>query len=349
MVFINSLHITPEILMLISEIDEFKGAWKALGNLAPEQLVQLKKVATIESIGSSTRIEGSRLTDRQVEILIANLKIQKFTTRDEQEVAGYAELMNIIFQNFNDIPLSEGFIQQLHSHLLKYSDKDQWHKGQYKKSPNHVVAVDADGKQIGVIFETVTPFETPFKMRELVEETRQQLEEKKLHPLLIISVFIVSFLAIHPFQDGNGRLSRALTTFLLLKTGYLYVSYSSLEAVIEQEKQGYYLALRQTQTTINFPEPNWQPWVVFFLKSLKRQKDNLEVKVTREHILLIQLPEIAQTILELTRTRGRITINEAEKLTTYKRSTLKKHFENLVASNRLSKNGAGKGTWYTAT
>ena len=255
MVNINTLHITPEILLLISEIDEFKGAWKALGNLAPEQLVQLKKVATIESIGSSTRIEGNRLTDRQVEMLLANLKIQKFTTRDEQEVAGYAELMNIIFQNFNNIPLSENFIQQLHNHLLKYSDKDQWHKGYYKKSPNHVVAVDENGKEIGIVFETVNPVETPFKMQELVEWTRQQLDERQTHPLLVIAVFILVFLAIHPFQDGNGRLSRALTTFLLLKTGYLYVPYSSLEAVIEQEKQGYYLSLRQTQSTINLPKP----------------------------------------------------------------------------------------------
>ena len=347
MVNISTLHITPEILLLISEIDEFKGAWKALGNLAPEQLVQLKKVATIESIGSSTRIEGNRLTDRQVEMLLANLKIQKFTTRDEQEVAGYAELMNIIFQNFNNIPLSENFIQQLHNHLLKYSDKDQWHKGYYKKSPNHVVAVDENGKEIGIVFETVNPMETPFKMQELVEWTRQQLDERQTHPLLVIAIFILVFLAIHPFQDGNGRLSRALTTFLLLKTGYLYVPYSSLEAVIEQEKQGYYLSLRQTQSTINFPKPDWQPWIVFFLKSLKKQKDNLEVKVTREHILLIQMPEIAQTILELTRTRGRVTIGELEKLVTYKRNTLKKHLENLVETGRLQKNGVGKGTWYT--
>ena len=257
------------------------------------------------------------------------------------------ELMNIIFQNFKNMPLSENFIQQLHSLLLKYSDKDQWHKGYYKKSPNHVVAVDENGKEIGIVFETVNPLETPFKMKELVDWTNQQLIEKQTHPLLIIAFFIVVFLAIHPFQDGNGRLSRALTTFLLLKTGYVYVAYSSLEAVIEQEKQGYYWSLRQTQSTINFPQPDWQPWVAFFLKSLKKQKDNLEVKVTREHILLIQMPEIAQNILELTRTRGRVTIGELEKLMTYKRNTLKKHLENLATTGQLQKNGAGKGTWYT--
>lgn len=347
MIHIDSLLITPEILKLIAEIDEFKGAWRALGNLAPDKLVQLQKVATIESIGSSTRIEGSKLTNRQVEILLANLQIKKFDTRDEQEVAGYAALMTLVFQNFNDIPLSENFIQQFHSQLLKYSDKDQWHRGQYKQLPNHVVAVDETGKQIGVVFETTSPFETPFKMQSLIEWTNQKLSEKHLHPLLIVAIFTVTFLAIHPFQDGNGRLSRVLTTFLLLKTGYLYVPYSSLEAVIEQQKQGYYLSLRQTQATLNFPQPDWQPWVNFFLKALKQHKDNLEIKIEREHILLTKLPEMAQNILELTRSRGRVTIGELEKLTTYNRNTLKKQLEQLVVLNHLQRNGVGKGSWYS--
>lgn len=344
---VDSIKITPEILNLIAEIDEFKGAWKALGNLAPDKLVQLKKVATIESIGSSTRIEGSRLSDKEVEMLLANISIKKFETRDEQEVAGYAELMNIIFQNFDEIPLSEGFIQQLHSQLLKYSDKDQWHRGGYKKSPNHVVAIDENGKQIGIVFETSTPFDTPFKMEELVNWTQRQLAKKQLHPLLIITIFNVYFLAIHPFQDGNGRLSRVLTTFLLLKTGYIYVPYSSLEAVIEQQKQGYYFSLRQTQASLNFPQPDWQPWLVFFLKSLKKQKDNLEIKIEREHILLTKLPEISQDILELIRSRGRITIGDLQQLTTHNRNTLRKHLENLVVTKRIAQHGVGKGTWYS--
>ena len=344
---VQSLQITPEMLMLIAEIDEFKGAWRALGNLATDILLQLQKVATIESIASSTRIEGSKLSDRDVEKLLLNLKVQKFNTRDEQEVAGYAELMTTIFHHFMDIPLSENFIQQLHSQLLKYSNKDQWHKGEYKKLPNHVVATDAAGQQIGVIFETTSPFETPTKMAELVAWTQQQLTEGLLHPLLIISIFIIQFLAIHPFQDGNGRLSRALTTYLLLKAGYRYVPYSSLEAVIEQEKQGYYLSLRQTQGTLNLAETNWQPWIIFFLKSLKRQKDNLDIKISREHILLTQINEISQNIMELLRSRGRITIGELEKLTSINRSTLSKNLENLVKNKQIQQNGRGKGTWYS--
>jgi Fic family protein len=343
----QTLEITPEVLLLIAEIDEFKGAWRALGNLAPDKLLQLQKVATIESIGSSTRIEGSKLTDRQVERLLLGLQVQKFDTRDEQEVAGYAELMNTIFVHYNDIPLSENFIQQLHNTLLKYSDKDHWHKGQYKQLPNHVVATDAQGQELGVVFETISPFDTPYKMQELVAWTQTSFTEGKLHPLLIISISIVCFLAIHPFQDGNGRLSRALTTYLLLKTGYRYVPYSSLEAVIEQEKSTYYLALRQTQTTLNLPQVNWQSWVVFFLKSLKRQKDNLEIKVNQEHILLSQQPESFQVILDLLRLRGRITVGELEKLTSYSRNNLKKYLEKLVKTQQIKQNGAGKGTWYT--
>lgn len=344
---VQSLQITPEILNLIAEIDEFKGAWRALGNLAPEALLRLQKVATIESIASSTRIEGSILSDRQVEQLLMNLNVQKFSTRDEQEVAGYAELMNTIFQHYTDIPLSENFIQQLHGLLLKYSDKDQWHKGSYKQLPNHVVATDAEGQQIGVVFETTSPLETPDKMRELVEWTRQTLTEGRLHPLLVIGIFVLCFLAIHPFQDGNGRLSRALTTYLLLTTGYRYVPYSSLEAVIEQEKQAYYRSLRQTQTTLSLAQTNWQPWLVFFLKSLKRQKDNLEIKVNREHFLLTQVPELAQHILELVQSRGRITMGELGRLTNANRHTLRKNIENLVQNKHLQQNGVGKGTWYS--
>lgn len=347
MVQTQTLVFTPEMIRLIAEIDEFKGAWRALGNLAPDKLLQLKKVATIESIGSSTRIEGSKLTDRQVEQVLSGLQIQKFDSRDEQEVAGYAELMNTIFSSFSDIPLTENFIQQLHGILLKHSDKDQWHKGQYKQHPNHVVATDADGQQIGVIFETATPLETPLKMQELVAWTQEAFAEGELHPLLIIAIFIVCFLAIHPFQDGNGRLSRALTTFLLLKSGYRYVPYASLEAVIEQEKKDYYLSLRQTQTTLQFPQPNWQAWIVFFLKTLKRQKDNLEAKVLREQVLLTQQPETAQFILDLLKERGRVTMGELEKLSNQSRSILRRQLEKLVQNQLIRLNGKGKNSWYT--
>jgi len=347
MVIIKTLQITPDILAMIAEIDEFKGAWRALGQLAPEQLSSLKKVATIESIGSSTRIEGSKLTDKEVEALLGNLKIKKFSTRDEQEVAGYAEVMNLVFQNYEHIPFTENYIQQLHDELLRYSEKDSWHRGRYKKSPNQVAAFAPDGKSLGVIFETSSPFETPIRIGELVDWTRQALTDKKLHPVLITAIFIVEFLAIHPFQDGNGRLSRVLTTWLLLSSGYAYVPYSSMEAVIEQSKEGYYLSLRQTQGTLKTDTPNWQPWILFFLRAMRRQKHRLEVKLEKEKLLLGQLPELSLQILELIKSRGRITNSEIVTITKANRNTVKKHLEALVAAQHLQKNGIGKGTWYS--
>ncbi len=346
MIKINSIQITAQILSLIAEIDEFKGAWRAIGQLAPEQLTSLKRVATIESIGSSTRIEGSKLSNQEVEALLSNLEIKKFTTRDEQEVAGYAEIMNMVFQHYTDIHLTENYIKQLHRDLLQYSEKDQRHRGEYKKHTNHVEAFDAEGKSLGIVFETASPFDTAFRMEELVAWANEAINKKTLHPLLITSVFIVVFLAIHPFQDGNGRLSRVLTTYLLLCFGYAYVPYSSLESVVENNKEGYYLALRKTQGTLKEENPDWQPWIIFFLNALKQQKHKLEIKVEREKLLLGQLPELSLKILELTKSRGRLTISDVVVLTNANRNTIKKHLENLVETNQLVKYGKGKGTWY---
>jgi len=346
MIKINSIQITAQILSLIAEIDEFKGAWRAIGQLAPEQLTSLKRVATIESIGSSTRIEGSKLSNQEVEALLSNLEIKKFTTRDEQEVAGYAEIMNMVFQHYTDIHLTENYIKQLHRDLLQYSEKDQRHRGEYKKHTNHVEAFDAEGKSLGIVFETASPFDTAFRMEELVAWANEAINKKTLHPLLITSVFIVVFLAIHPFQDGNGRLSRVLTTYLLLCFGYAYVPYSSLESVVENNKEGYYLALRKTQGTLKEENPDWQPWIIFFLNALKQQKHKLEIKVEREKLLLGQLPELSLKILEFTKSRGRLTISDVVVLTNANRNTIKKHLENLVETNQLVKYGKGKGTWY---
>jgi len=217
MIKTSNLNITTDILTLISTIDEFKGAWRALGTLAPERLSALRRVATIESIGSSTRIEGSKLSDRDVEKLLANLEIKSFETRDEQEVAGYADVMETVFQSWAEIPITENHIKQLHRDLLAHSQKDERHRGNYKTNSNSVAAFDETGKQVGIVFETATPFDTPKLMEELVEWTREAFEDKTLHPLLVIAIFIVVFLEIHPFQDGNGRLSRVLTTLLLLR------------------------------------------------------------------------------------------------------------------------------------
>jgi Fic family protein len=342
----ESLLITHEILALISEIDEFKGAWRALGTLAPERLSALRRVATIESIGSSTRIEGAKLSDKDVERLLTDIEIRTLDTRDEQEVAGYAEVMELVFARSEAVDLTENHIKQLHRDLLGPSAKDERHSGSYKTSPNHVSAFDEDGREIGVVFETATPFDTPRLMGELVQWTRDALAKKALHPLLVIGVFTVVFLEIHPFQDGNGRLSRILTTLLLLRAGYAYVPYSSLESVIENSKEAYYLALRQTQRTIRSAKPNWQPWTVYFLSALQQQKHRLERKIERERIVMGKLPELSLEIIDAIKERGRITISEVVKLTGANRNTVKKHLAALVAANHITQHGTGKGTWY---
>jgi Fic family protein len=342
----DTIQITPELLALIAEIDEFKGAWRALGTLAPERLSALRHVATIESIGSSTRIEGSELSDSNVERLLANTETKSFASRDEQEVAGYAEAMEIIFQVWQDIPLTENHIKQLHRDLLRHSEKDDWHRGEYKKMSNSVAAFGDDGKQIGVVFETASPFNTPRLMAELVAWIVEAREIGRLHSLLIVAVFTVVFLEIHPFQDGNGRLSRILTTLLLLKAGYAYVPYSSLESVIENSKEAYYFALRQTQGTIRTDAPNWQPWLTFFLRALQQQKRRLAAKVEREKLMVAELPELAVKIIDQARQHGRVTIGDMIRVTGANRNTLKEHFRSLVQKRHLVRNGTGKGSWY---
>ncbi|MBL7663074.1 Fic family protein [bacterium] len=341
----GALKISPEMLRLIAEIDEFKGSWRTLTTLAPEKLAVLKRVATIESIGSSTRIEGSKLTDAQVETLLGRLETKSFVSSDEQEVAGYAAVMDVVFDTQASILLTENYIKQLHAMLLCHSIKDEWHRGEYKKLPNNVEAFDPDGKSIGIIFQTASPFDTPFKMQELVAWTREAMTDRAWHPLIVVGLFVVVFLEIHPFQDGNGRLSRVLTTLLLLQAGYSYTPYSSLESVIEANKEGYYLGLRRTQGTLTRDKPDFEPWLLFFMRSLKKQKDRLAEKIAREPGAEGLHPD-AIKILEEARRAGRITTGEAEKLTGAPRPTVKTRLAELVKRGLLMRQGKGRGSWY---
>lgn len=347
MIYETSITIDAQVLNLIAELDEFKGRWEMLGRLAPDKLHSLRRVATIESVGSSTRIEGAKLSDQAVELLLSNLDIRSFRSRDEEEVAGYAEVMETVFTSWEHIPFTENHIKQLHGMLLKYSSKDQTHRGDYKKLANNVEAFDADGKSLGVIFETASPFETPRIMADLLASTSQALASREMHPLLLIAAFVVHFLAIHPFQDGNGRLSRVLTTLLLLQAGYRYVPYCSLERVIEENKDGYYRALRLSQKQIRTTDEKLDDWVRFFLQSLKKQKDTLLRKVEQEK-LLEGLSPTSEQILVLVRERGRLTISEAVTLLGINRNTIKLHLRQLVQQGYLHQHGSGKVTWYSS-
>lgn len=351
MIIDPNITLGQDLVKLIAEIDEFKGKWEAFQHLSPDRLNALRKVATIESIGSSTRIEGAKLTNMQVEELLSNIQSSSFRSRDEQEVAGYAEAMDLVFQAYENMQITENHIRQLHQILLKHSSKDERHRGSYKTLDNHVVAYDVEGKEIGVLFETSTPFNTPREMEALVHWTGKAISEETMHPLLIVAVFVVTFLAIHPFQDGNGRLSRILTTLILLRAGYAYVPYASLERVVEDNKDLYYKALRRTQTTLKNDAPDWEPWIRFFLHCLKKQKDRLENRLQQEKTEQqsdSDLPELSLSILELLKKHDRLTIAQIVKLTGANQNTLKVRLRELVNAGRIQRHGKARATWYSS-
>lgn len=276
--------VSPEILSKIARIEELKGQWTAGANLNPYLLNQLKRSVLITSTGASTRIEGAKLSDENVEKLMQGLAIQKFADRDKQEVQGYFELLQNVFNSFKDIRFSENSIKHLHKELLKYVDKDKLHRGEYKKGENRVEMVDAEGKRIGVLFETTPAYLTPKYMQELVEWTAEALKIKVYHPLLIVGNFLVEFLNIHPFLDGNGRLSRILTNLLLLKEGYAYMPYVSHEKLVEDKKPDYYLALRKSQKTLQSKKENILDWLNFFLNVVLEQSQQAINLLTTENI-----------------------------------------------------------------
>jgi len=342
----SDIVITPDILRKIAEIDTFKGSWNSGGiKIEPEQLKTMKRIATIESIGSSNRIEGNKLNDIDVETVFNNITKKSFQTRDEQEVAGYADLLATIFDSYQDIPLSENYIRQLHKILLSYSTKDERHRGEYKKDSNRVAAFDADGNEIGTIFETATPFDTPRLMQELVDWANVNFNDGYFHPIITIGVFVVHFLSIHPFTDGNGRLSRALTTMLLLKNGYNYMPYASMESIIEANKEGYYRALRATQKTIWTDKVNYEPWLTFFITSLQKQKRHLEEKITKVSGT-IRYNKTEESIIALFDKKSSWSVLEIAQELNKNNETIKKNIQNLVKKDILEKQGSTKGTFY---
>lgn len=311
----------------------------------------LQRIATIESAGSSTRIKGARLTDTEVEKLLGNLGKESFQSRDEQEVGGYAYVMEAIQTVWQDLTISESILLQLHRDLLRYSNKDERHRGEGKSLDNHVAAFNAEGKQMGIIFETASRFETPILMEKLLGWYSKEEADPIFHPLLRVAIFNVIFLAIHPFQDGNGRLSRILTNLMLLRAGYAYASYASLESVIEHNKEAYDLALRRTQTS--FREAiDWEPWILFFLRALKSQigrlRDRLgaQPKATAAHRIPADLSPLAARLLQMLEARATLSVAEAADLLNANRATLKDKFRELLQKGYAELHGKGRGAHY---
>lgn len=334
------------ILQLISYIDGFKGKWNIVENKENRFLKELRKIATIESIGSSTRIEGATLTNKEVQELLNNIKISKLNTRDEQEVIGYYEVLELIYNNFSDIKLSESYIKQLHKMLLKYSKKDERHRGGYKNISNKVVATYPTGEK-RIIFATTDPSLVEVEIRELIDWTNKQLKQKNIHQLIIIANFIYDFLSIHPFQDGNGRLSRLLTTLFLLQNDYAFIQYISFENQVEQNKKEYYEALMTGQKNRGKENERIDRWLIFYLESLKTLTQKLERKYdvfkSRGGYLNDRQKQI----------RDFITINQpiktgdlVKQFPEIQLSTLKKDLQYLRQEQILNMIGKGKGSVY---
>lgn len=335
-----------KIINLISKIDAYKGKWNIIEKQENIYLKELRKIATIESIGSSTRIEGAMLSDNEIKELLNKVRIVELKTRDEQEVIGYYETLELIYENFSEIKLTENYIKQLHQNLLKYSSKDERHRGKYKLLSNKVVANYPNGKQ-KVIFNTTEVHLVESEMNNLISWTNEQFEKGELHPLIIIANFIYEFLSIHPFQDGNGRLSRLLTTLLLLQNDYLFIKYVSFENLIEKSKKNYYQALMEGQKNRNKKNENISNWVLFFLNKLNELTLKLEEKYDVLKSKGGYLNERQKQI------RNYIFKNQPLKLSDIAKgfknisvNTIKKDLQYLKKERIITSIGKGKGTVY---
>ncbi len=335
-----------KIMQKLSVLDSFKGSWQAVENGDVRYLKELRKIATIESIGSSTRIEGATLTDTEVEKLLKTVKITKLTSRDEQEVIGYYDGLQVVLDNYAHITLEERYIHQLHGILLKHSNKDQNHKGRYKNLSNQVVATYPDGTQ-RIIFRTTEPHLTAGEMNGLLNWMKKRMDEKDIHPLILVAVVVYEFLSIHPYQDGNGRLSRLLTTLLLMQLDYKFVQYVSFEHVIENRKEDYYKALMDGQKNRQKKEERIDHWVMFFLDCLVMLTERLRVKYDTYSKIKVILNNRQQQVVAFTKKNQTIQIKQLEiELSQYSRNTLKKDLIWLVKEGILLKTGSGRGVQY---
>ena len=337
-------NISNKTNLKIASIDEFKGFFSGSAGLSPRILGRLKKNVIITSTGASTRIEGSQMTDAEVEKLITNLKVSRLKDRDSQEVAGYAELVGNIFDNYGSIKFSESTILGFHKILLKYSEKDAHHRGRYKTSQNKVVARDGEGNE-SVIFKPVEPYMVPAEMQNLVEWTNKSLSGADYHPLLVIANFVVEFLYIHPFKDGNGRLSRAITNLLMLQKGYKYVMYDSHEKLIEDTKPGYYLALRKSQENIRKPACDISPWTEYFLEIMSGQAGNVRKLLEKEPVEKILSPRQLKT-LDMFGAGNEITVMDVVTALKCARSTAKQVLKRLTELKLIELTGSGRSSRY---
>jgi Fic family protein len=344
--FNKRIKISPEVLAKIARIDEFKGLWRGSINLNPAILKRLKQTVVITSTGASTRIEGSKMSDEEVARLLRGLKTTPPKNRDEQEVAGYADLIGRVFDNYKDLKLTENNILHFHGILLNYSDKDQPHKGKYK-ADNNVVATHNEKGESVILFKATPPYLVRPEMEAALDWTVSELDKKELHPILIVANFIFEFLAIHPFSDGNGRLSRALTNLLLLRADYAYVPYVSIDEIIEDTRSEYYIALNATQNKHKTENEDITPWLNYVLDTLLTHVEKARKLMQGKHPEML-LSESQEQVLAFFKTDEALSISDiGEKLHDYaRRETTKKILARLVELRLIELIGRGRGARY---
>ena len=345
--FNNRIHLTPETLKLIARIDELKGLWRGSAQLNPHVLKQLKASVIITSTGASTRIEGSQMSDKEVERLIRGLNTKPPKGRDAEEVAGYADLLGRIFDNYKTFKLTEGLILQFHDIELAFSTKDVAHKGRYKSADNIVIARGNKGEEI-VLFRPTPPYLVKKEMDEVLAWMHAALKERSLHPLLVIANFIFEFLAIHPFHDGNGRLSRALTNLLLLQAGYEYIPYVSLEEIIEDRKEEYYFSLRGAQRGHKTENEDISTWVMFLLEALVMQAEQARALIEHDDPRRL-LSGRQSDVFALFDTHQELTPRDIRTQTGIPMPTVKQALARLVELKIIQRVGLGRATRYRKT
>ena len=341
------IKLSNKILLKISEIDELKGRWSGSLALNPRILGQLKRSVIITSAGSSTRIEGARMIDKEVDRFLRGLNQSTPKGRDEEEVAGYADILGRIFDHYDSLKITEGGILQLHDLMLKFSKNDEQHRGRYKTKDN-TVAILEKGEIKKILFNPTPPWLVKKEMDDVLSWVKEGAEKKDIHPLVIISNFIFEFLAIHPFEDGNGRLSRALTNLMLLQQGYAFIPYVSLEEIIESRQSEYYISLRETQKNHKTDNENIEPWLLFFLDCVLTQtKQALKILGGNDSVKL--LSEMQKQIYDQFVSGGELSASEMQQVTRISLATVKQALSRLVEHGLIERLGQGRATRYRKT
>ena len=326
-----------EILGLVAAIYKEAGKQELYLKQRPQDLEKLVEIAKIQSTEESNAIEGIVTTSTRVRQLVAEKTTPR--NRSEQEIAGYRDVLSLIHENFNSIPITQNYILQLHKILYSYTGNPI--AGHTKNVQNYISATTADGRTYA-LFTPLAPYETPEAMRELCDAYNFAIGEGKVDPLLIIPCFIHDFLCIHPFIDGNGRMSRLLTTLLLYRCGYEIGKYISLEAKIARTKESYYDALEASQTGWHEAQDDPTVFIKYLLGTIIAAYRDFE-----ERMELVATSPL-DTVRNAVKTRiGKFTKAEiAELVTSMSATSVERHLRTLCASGEIEKRGGGRSTYY---